>query len=407
MEKSMKTKIISAVAAGSLLFSAGAAYSASTLMQIGRSPFHRPPLASTADLQEMLQSQAADVKRGFEKAGRPELYQPFMEQVGSVDIQLVDFPKGTYFEWMFFKRKGSGAVRVARDLTWGNEIPFPAYTAGIVVGDKKYNFAVPLGCGNVALLGSEDIVPEVIEEEVVVVNQPPVCSATVSPRATYWGEPVVVDASASSDPDGRVVGMELVAMDADGNPISKEVVRDSLIGSIALPQGATSIRASVIDDAGEMATSPSCVAAVAGMKRMNMVADVGAYHMIDPGTWVFGRVGLEYHFDEDWSVLGMVGFAPHVGGSDGDSAALVDVLGEYKINRFFVNLGLGGWISSGDNDLDAEDSGLDLIAGCGVRLFGEDDGFNTSLFTELRSSVDELGQIIDYGRFGAGLRFRF
>ncbi len=398
----MNAKLVAATVAGSLIFMGGSAYSASTLMQIGRSPFHRPPLASTADLLSMVQKQAADVKKGFEKTGRPELYPLFMEQIASADIQMKDFPKGTFFEWMFFKRKGSGAVRVARDLTWGNEVPFPAYTFAVVDGNKRHIFAIPLGCGNVALLGTE-----IIEEEIVVPNQPPVCSATISPVKTYWGEPVTIDASSSSDTDGTIVAMEVAALDSEGNPISKEIIKDSLTTSMLLAQGTKSIQVSVIDDAGEMASSPACVADVKGLKRMNPVADIGVYRMFDPGTWVFGRVGLEYHFDENWSVLGLLGFAPHIDGNDGDSAALIDVLGEYKVDRFFVNMGLGGWLSNGDDDLDTEDSQLDLIVGAGVRLYGEENEFNTSLFTELRSGVDEFNDIMEYGRFGAGLRFRF
>ncbi len=405
----MNTKFISAVAAGSLLFSVGTVYSASTLMQIGRSPFHRPPLASTTDLLEMVQTQGADIEQGFARAGYSFLFQPFMEQVASADIQMLDFPKGTHFEWMFFKRKGRGAVRVARDLTWGNTTPFPGYAFSIIHEGKQYNIVVPLGCGNVALLGVEDVEEEVVEvaEEVVVENQEPVCRAAVTPVKSYWGEAVTVNAGASSDVDGSVVGMKMIVRDAEGKALGKKVVENGLSVSLALPKGAQSIEVAVTDNDGATATSPACKLTVEGRSRMNMVADLGAYHMFDPGTWVFGRVGLEYHIDDNWSVLGLVGFAPHVGGSDGDSAALVDVLGEYRVDRFFVNLGLGGWISKGDSDIDYEDNDLDIIAGLGYRLYGEDEGFNTSVFTELRSGVDELGKIIDCGRFGAGLRFRF
>ncbi len=402
----MNVKAISAIAAGGLLLSTGSAYSATTLMQIGRSPFHRPPLASTSDFLAMVQTQAADVEKGFIKTGYPQLYQPFMEQVGSADIQMVEFPKGTHFEWMFFKRKGNGDVRVARDLTWGNKVPFPGYTFGIVHEGRKYTFVVPLGCGNIALLNSEEMVKEVAEE-VVIENQPPVCRASVAPVKTYWGEAVTVDASRSSDSDGRVIGMEMAARDADGNVLGKELVKRGLKGSLLLPKGAKSIEVTIVDDAGATATSPACKVAVEGKSRVNMVADVGAYHMFDPGTWVFGRIGLEYHVNDAFSILGLAGFAPHTGGEDGDSAGLIDILGEYRMDRFFVNFGFGGWLSKGDDDIDYEDKDLDVIAGLGYRLGGEDGGFNTSLFTEMRSGVDELGKIIDCGRFGAGLRFRF
>ncbi len=398
----MKKELMLAVAAGSLLFSSGVAYSASTLMQIGRSPFHRPPLASVTDLQEMVQHQAADLQKGFEKAGYPQLYQPFMEQIGSVAIEKLDFPKGTHFEWMFFKRKGSGVVRVVRDLFWGNDVPFPAYAFAIIHDGRQYNMAVPLGCGNVALLGVEDV--ETIE---IVVNQAPVCRASVTPVKTYWGENITIDASSSSDADGRVVGMEVVVTDSNGKTVEQEIVDNSLTLSLPLVRGAKSVEVFVVDDAGDSATSDACMVDVQGQSRVNVVGDVGVYRMFDPGTWVFGRMGVEYIINDNWSVLGMVGLAPHVGGDDGKRAVMFDLLGQYRIDRFFVHLGVGAWMSSGDNDRDTEDDDMDIIAGMGYRIYGEEGDFNTSLFTELRSAVDEMDEISDYGRFGAGLRFRF
>ncbi|MCK9174150.1 MAG: hypothetical protein M0O96_02565 [Desulforhopalus sp.] len=402
----MNKKIVTVLAIGSIMTSASMAYSASTLMQIGRSPFHRPPLASTQDLASMAQTQTADMREGFEKAGCPELFDPFMKQIAAGNIESKDYPKGSQFEWMFFKRKGTGEVRLSRELTWGNEVPFPAYVVKVVQDSTLYTFAVPLGCGNVALAGEEPFEEPVAE--VVVEKQPPVCRAMVSPVKAFSGSSVAVDASGSTDPDGKVTSMKMVTLDENGQPLSEQVVAGGLVGSIVLPAGAKSVQTTVTDDDGLTATSPECMAPVTVVKRTNFIADVGAYHMFDPGNWVFGRVGLEYRFDENWSVLGLAGYAQHVQGSDGASAVLVDVLGQYRVDRLFFNLGVGGWLSTNDDgDGDYDDTDADLIAGMGYRIYGEPDAFNASLFVEARSAFDELGSPVDSGRVGGGVRFNF
>ena len=109
--------------------------------------------------------------------------------------------------------------------------------------------------------------------------------------------------------------------------------------------------------------------------------------------------------------LGMIGVAGKIKGDDGDHALLVDVIGQYNwqagdINGF-AGLGLGGWITFGDGDNDSEDTDLDLIANVGARVYGEPNDFNTSVFLEVRSAIDEIDDLTDYGRFGAGVRFQF
>lgn len=104
-------------------------------------------------------------------------------------------------------------------------------------------------------------------------------------------------------------------------------------------------------------------------------------------------------------------------GTDGADAFLLDFLFQYDWFQWqtgnswspvFIGFGLGGWMtSSDDNDLEGEDSDVDIIANIGIRFFGTPDTFNTSFFMEARSGMDELGDLSKYGRFGAGLRFRF
>lgn len=395
---------------GMLLCTINAAYAKKTLMEIGRSPFYRPPLTTVESLIAMVKKEERSVKIGFEKAGRPDLFVPFMAQISTARIEIVEFEKGDTFEWMLFKKKATGTVRVIRDVTWGNEKPFKGFKFDIESKGMKHTFVVPLGCGNIAHIGASKL-PAPPPKPVVVApppNKPPQCGMTVSPKKAYCGEKVVVDATGSVDQDGEISTMSIAVVDSKGQVVSESVVEGGgLVSEVVMPCGENTIKVTLTDNDGETSSPDQCSTDVVGMDRIRFLADIGYYNMPDPGNFLFGRVGLEYKFTEQFGVLGMIGAAPHIDGIDGESALLIDVIGEYWFSRYFVDLGLGGWISDGDSDLDTEDSQIDLIAGVGARIYGEPEDFNASLFLEVRAGVDELDDFVDYGRFGFGVRFRF
>ncbi len=154
-----------------------------------------------------------------------------------------------------------------------------------------------------------------------------------------------------------------------------------------------------------------------GCVPLRFVADAGYLHQSDPADYLLLRAGIEAPLSNRLSFLAMVGGAPHLSGKDGTDAFLVDFMLQYDWFRFmfgnqwsntFVGVGLGGWITSdGNDDLEDQDTDIDLIANIGARIAGRPDTFNTSLFFEARSGLDELDTLGEYGRFGAGLRFRF
>lgn len=154
-------------------------------------------------------------------------------------------------------------------------------------------------------------------------------------------------------------------------------------------------------------TVPQEVVTPAATQKIPVLVDGGYLNLLDPGHYAFARVGLEYPLNESFSIIGMIGGALQFDGEDGDDAFIADVFANYRFSRFFVALGLGAWVSAGDDDLDSEDTDLDVILNLGARLFGEPDGFNTSLFVEVRSAVDEMDDFDLYGRVGGGLRFSF
>lgn len=401
----MSKKIYLLTVMAVLLISVSVGNAATTLTEIGRSPFHQPPLKTKEDLVSMLKLKAPEVAKGFALAGRSDLYEVFMDQVAKTQVDLVQFPKGSQFEWMFYKKKGKGTVRIVKDVTWGNDKPFPGFQFPIEKDGIRYTFVIPLGCGNVALMGESKIPAVVVAPPP---NKPPQCGMTVTPAKAFCGENITVDARTSSDPDGEIAKMTVAVVDASGKVISQKVVEGkSLTSEVALPCGTNTLKVTVADNKGLEATSPACATQVTGISRMRFIGDLGYYRQIDPSNYLFGRVGGEYRITDQFSLLGLVGWSPEVHGRDGASAFIADLLAEYSFSRYYVDLGVGAWLTNGDDDLEGEDSQLDMIAGFGARVYGEPESFNASVFVEVRSAFDEMDEFADYGRFGVGVRFRF
>jgi len=402
----LKQKLFSFFIMALLLVSVSVANASTTLTEIGRSPFHQPPLKTKEDLLNMLKAKNPEVAKGFALAGRSDLYEPFMDQVTKTKIDIVQFPKGSKLEWMFYKKKGKGTVRICKDITWANDKPFSGFKFSIDKAGIRYVFVIPLGCGNVALM-EESKIAEVAAAPPPA-NKPPQCGMTVTPAKTFCGDNVTVDARTSTDPDGEIAKMTIAFVDGSGKTVSQKVVEGkTLMSEVAVPCGTTTLKVTVADNKGLEASSPACAVQVTGISRIRFIGDLGYYRQFDPANYVFGRVGMEYKLNDQFALLGLIGGAPVLDG-DGASAFLADLLAEYTFaSRYFIDLGVGAWITNGDSDIPEENSQLDMVAGFGARVYGEPEQFNASLFVEARSAFDEMDELYKYGRFGAGVRFRF
>lgn len=159
----------------------------------------------------------------------------------------------------------------------------------------------------------------------------------------------------------------------------------------------------------EPAPAPVAAAPVeaAPVRPYQWILDAGYLNQIDPANYLFFRGGIKYPFHENWSVLGLIGVAPKLDGEDGETAFLADFLVNYDYNKFFAAAGLGAWLTSGDSDLDSEDSDVDLILEAGYQLYEKPETFTLDGFIEARSALDELDEYDLYGRLGVGLRFNF
>ncbi len=376
-----------------LLLSVCTAQAATTLTVIGRHPFYAPPLKSVDDLRSMVQTQQTALMEGLQAAGVPELYTPLIQQFPQAQIQHVEYQPGETFHWMLFRSNGVGKVKASSDLIWGGKAALSGYEFSIDAGDKRYIFAVPLFCGNLALKEVVHIVVKIVPGPERIVNVP--------------GPERIVNVP-GPERIVNVPGPERIV----NVPGPERIVNVPGPERIVNVPGPERIVEKVVEKIveGPAPCCPECVYPI------RFVADMGYLRLSDPADFGFGRIGVEYAFNQRLSFLGMIGGAAKADGTDGDDAWLIDFMLQYNIffmqvadtwNPVFLGFGLGGWMSNGDDDIDSEDSDIDIIAQIGTQIYGHPDSFNTSVFFEARSGIDEFDDLSMYGRFGAGLRFRF
>ena len=405
----MKRSVFALAFFGMSMVTVCAVHAASTMTVIGRNPFYKPSLTSIEDLKVMMRDRKSDLQTGLALAGYPELFDALMAQFPEAAIEPVEISRGETLEWMLYKREGKGKVRLAKDVTWGGERPLPAFAFFVDKDGRRYAFVVPLDCGNLSLKGVSAVPPAKTVGVPPAPNQSPDCRLQVSPDRAFCGEPIVVDASASTDPDGSISSMTITVVDGKGVVAVEETVDTGpYIHEMAMPCGANTLKVAVTDNDGAVNTSLLCETSVFGVRRWRMLADIGFFRQFDPANYLMGRVGAEYWFTDSLSVMGLVGGAPKIsGGDDGEDAFLIDAIVNYHWSQMFAGAGLGGWITSGDDDNPSENSQVDLIVELGARVYGEPETSNISLFIEGRMAPDELDDISKYGRFGIGARFRF
>lgn len=336
------------------LFSLITVNSALALRVIGENPFYKGSMASPEEIRTMIQTHQADIKKGLGLAGDPQLFEPLIDQIGDADIKEVEYQKGQVFEWMFFRKKGKGTVRVDKKLVWESNTPVKGFEFFIDYDGVRYTLTVPPKCGNLALLGEKPVPAPIIV--------PPPVAPPVTPPADSMG-------GAGAGNPGSGAGPQ----EKPETPLAADPPAAPMMKKTAFP----------------------------------FIIDTAYMHQFDPAHHFLIRMGSEYAFNENFSIIGMIGGAPKYDGLEGESAFIADIFANYSFSRYFVGFGVGAWITDGDSDIDHEDSGTDLILNFGARILGEPDGPNTSLFVEFRSAVDELDEYDLYGRAGAGFRFRF
>jgi hypothetical protein len=366
---------------------ATSASAAQTLKVLGRNPFYAPPLTSEAGLRALVKDRAADLQNGFAQAGLSDLYPAFVEQFPKTAIETVKVSTGDTFQWMLFKKKGTGRVKITKDVTWGGAEPFGAYAFNIDKSGKRYRFVVPFHCGNVSLKAVDPIpadasVPApVAPKPAAAVAPPPPVAAATPVAAPVAPKPAV----AVAPPPAPVAPPPVAASTPAPAPLTPKSA------AVAAP-----IAPPVTAKPAVVPPPPAAAAAFAG----GPVVDVGYSHQPDPANYLFARVGYEYPLSDRLFLIGLVGGFLKYDGSNGGSAFTADLTLDYHWwNRLSVGLGAGFWSGNGGQ--------VDLIANVGYLAFGKPGSLNGTVLIEGRSAIDDLASTLDFGRFGLGMRLRF
>lgn len=401
--------IIVVLVMAAVLLAATSAWSASTLTKLGRHPFYQPPLTSLEDLRYMVKKQMVDIMAGFEQAGLPEFFEDFDRQFPDVVVDQIKVNKGETLQWMFYKRNGKGKVRIARDVTWAADEPFDAFRFYIEHAGHSYEIVVPWTCGNIALGKVEKIAPPPPEPPKPKPNLAPTCGSSLSASSAICDQEITVDASGSSDSDGKVTAVLIRLEDLAGNTLWEQSLdKPPFAHTFKAPcqAGQYQVRTIAIDDIGAESAPDQCVHTLTvtppETRKGFPVIDVGLFRIIDPATFVAVRIGYEYYLSKAFSIMGLVGPYIKFEGDDSASALALDILLLYHVgDRFYMGLGAGYWYS------DKEEDGVDLIANLGVRVAGEPDSTHVSIYLEARSAVDQFDELWEKGRFGGGFRVNF
>jgi hypothetical protein len=146
---------------------------AAVLDHIGDHVVHSPPLQTKKDLWKMMRNPKVwrDIKNALRRAqcpgtktGRcsdlaqeihalfPASHDAFREEKAA-EIRDSLYESGSIiFNWMMFRSKGKGKIKVSGAIQWGGGYALPAYEFSIPYKNRIYVFAVPKECGNLALV---------------------------------------------------------------------------------------------------------------------------------------------------------------------------------------------------------------------------------------------------------------
>jgi hypothetical protein len=486
-----KKVLVSAAVLAALTASTGVVQASSILRTVGTHPVSRP-LATIDDLRAMMNEMSNDIQAGMAAAGNADLFplvQQHVAQYPQTQISIVDYLPGQQIDWMLFRRYGKGRVKVARDVTWGGNVPLSVFEFAIDKDGQRYTFAVPLQCGNLALkefgpapmpiqepIQQAPVIQEVIKEvpgptvyvpkEVIrqvqvpvpgptvyvdrpvvreVVRQVPVPGPTVyvpkevikyvdRPVQVPVDRPVYVPKEVIKYVDKPVEVIKYVDKPVEvvkyvDKPVEvvkyvdKEVVKEVQVPGpervIHVP-GPTRTVVKRVTVAGPTKTVVKEVQAGAQCceSPFHFIADVGYLRQPEDADYGLGRLGAEYVINPHFSFLALAGGAAKISGDAGADAFVLDLMVQYNFYQctsahgatwspFFIGLGVGSWMTNGEDEVPSEDSQADYIAEVGLRIFGAPAATSASIFVEGRVGTDELDDMDKYGRIGGGLRFRF
>jgi hypothetical protein len=464
--------------------------SAKKITKLNVAPLMKVPkkggISSADQLKKLVETYKDRIKEGFEKAGMPELYTPFMEQINTAEIKDIVIPKGQMILWMLFYSRPQKSVEVSKDVEWAGKKTVDAFTFPVKLECKIYEVVIPKVCGNVSLwdtksgLASCDVqvshstrnVDEPVTIDVsgskcaasyeitislngnavdskklpadstkwetsfkdpgrytisakafnadgipaegectavidVLKPYPPECNLKAEPMRIYAGQSVKLDASGSSDKDGKVVQADFtVTNKKDGQVVEQKAVNAQpfVWTKVFDKSGIYGASVKVTDDTNRVSTNDCSVGPIEVQKKLYMLVEAGP--MVAKGTYsgyVFGRIGLSYLIvPEKVSFILSGGYAVKLTGKRFKNHFLANALLNYHMADFFIGAGLG-YSSKVRDDWKA---GLDIVGNIGYDIFKS---FNKkgSIFGEIRVPVRKDLKFKEAHEFLLGFRYQF
>jgi len=316
------------------------------IFKLGTHPFYKTKNLQPEKVYPLVKKLEKNIKIGFKKAGAEDLFNPYMDQIKSAQLEEVQIQPGETLQWMLYKKKNK--VRVSQNIIWSGEKPFKAYRFVFQHNDKNYEFIFPAACLNISLKGISDIPKQVAP--------PP-----LPPRA---------EAPVASPPP----------------PLKTEEQKEATAPAATAPP----------------ALAPTAVEAP---KKGFFVVDTGPLLRLDPSIFGLIRAGYMYKFTDVTALTGLVGSAlllqDHTVNNVDQSAFLADVtLSIFPVKRFFVGLGAGLWSTSKGTKVDG-------IFNTGIYLTDFPKQPNIAVFLEARTAFGPPDNSLAYERIVVGLRMFF
>jgi len=244
-------------------------------------------------------------------------------------------------------------------------------------------------------------------EAKVVVNAPPTCALTTSclPCKDYVGRPVTIDASGSSDPDGKVTKADFSIEDAAGNPVDKFMDSEAPFtwDKIFEKPGTYAITVVVTDDFG--AVSEPCRVVVDVTQKRSYVSVEGGpffargshgpylYAMLD---WLYWITPKKF----DFTLAG--GGALAVKGDPWKSILMADATLNYHAGSAYF----GGGIGFTTAVKEGRDADFEIVGKAGVDVFKTWKNTGSLVFT-VRWPIGSERNFGDHHKFGFGFRVLF
>jgi len=244
-------------------------------------------------------------------------------------------------------------------------------------------------------------------EAKVFVNAPPTCALTTScqPCKNMVGRAVTIDASGSSDPDGRVSKADFAITDAAGNAVDKFMDGDApfVWDKIFDKPGTYAVTVVVTDDFGAV-SEPCRVVLEVTQKRSFFSVEGGPFFARGShGPYVYAQLDWLYWLlpdKVDFTIAGGGAFA--LKGDPWKSFFLADATVNYHAGALYLGGGLGFTTSVKEG----RDSDFEIVGRLGFDLFKNPENMGGLIF-QVRWPVGSGRSYADHHKYGLGFRFLF